>query len=103
MLPHAAPLAAVHRVLDVVRLFARQALKAMKGAKKMALFGAENMALEVPYCVEVNGAVFSALSRILSAAVDDVRSFESRVDAVPRAVANPAVVSIRRRGGGACS
>jgi len=72
VLPAASPLRPVYRVLDVVRLFSRQALKSMRSAKKAQGFGGEGIPLETPFCVQVDGVVFGALARVLSAAVDDM-------------------------------
>jgi hypothetical protein len=72
MLPAASPLVPVYRVLDVVRLFSRQALKSMRSARKTQGLGADCIPLETPFCVQVDGVVFRTLSRVLTLAVDEV-------------------------------
>ena len=73
ILPVSSPLGPIYRILDVVRLFSRQALKNMRSSKKTGTLGLESMSLETPYCVEVDGRVFATIARVLGITVEDVR------------------------------
>ena len=60
------------QIVEVLRLFCRQALKSMKALKSIAQFGEQPIALEVPYCVEVDGSVFALLAKALGGVADKV-------------------------------
>ncbi len=72
VLPAASPLGPMYRILDVIRLFSRQALKNMRSSKKSGTFGTEFLSLETPYCVQVDGRVFATVARVLDIAVKEV-------------------------------
>ena len=61
--------------MSVIRLFCRQALKSMRTTKSQSgSFGQDSLSLEVPYCVQIDGAVFDMLANSVRIATDQVRA-----------------------------